>query len=477
MTGKKSGVRYDVAILGSGPGGYPAAIRLAQAGKKVALIEAKEIGGTCLNRGCIPTKALLANASVLHSIRNSSLYGIQVKDVSVDWASMIQRKNDVVQKLRTSLESLISSNGIEIIKGYGSFASPNQISIQNSNGTITTIEAENIIIATGSEPKDIRQFPFDGKAIHSSTSILDIEKLPKSMVVVGGGVIGCEFASLFSDLGVNVTIIEALDRIIPLECETVSSYLAKSFAKRGITIVTSTMVQNIKKKSDGVVVEIASGSPIEASCALVAIGRTLNADGLQVEKAGVKTEKGAIIVDDTMQTSSKHIWAIGDVVAKSMYAHTATHQGLIVADNILGHKAKMYYNAIPGVIFTRPEIGSVGMSFSTAKKNGYQAVLASYPIQGLGKAQAELHTEGFAQIVVDEKTGQILGAQVVGHDAGNLIAQMALAIANELTIESITETVHAHPTLSEVWMEAGFVMQEIPLHFSKQMLKSIRKTS
>lgn len=471
--------KFDVAILGSGPGGYPAAIRLGQAGKKVALIEATEVGGTCLNRGCIPTKSLLASAQTLHTLQHAGQFGIHAKDVSFDWSSMMSRKEDVVKKLKVSLEGLIQSNGVEIIRGWGSFASPSQLIVQSDKGESVKIDAQHIIIATGSEPKNIPQFPFDGQYIHSSTSILKLEKLPKSIAIIGGGVIGCEFASLFNDLGVSVTIIEALDRILPLECETVSSFVTKSLQKRGIAIHAKALVKSLQKNADGtgVILDIGDGKTIKADCALVAAGRSLNSEKIGLEKVGIKVEKGAIVVNDRMQTSIPTVWAIGDVTAKAMYAHVATHQGMVAAENILGHHAIMRYDAVPGVIFTRPEVGTVGLSLQKAKEQGIKATLASYPLQGLGKAQAEMHTEGFAQLVIEESTGRIYGAQIVGHNAGNLVAQMALAIANELTIECITETIHAHPTLAEVWMESAFIASGIPLHFPKQMLHTVRKTS
>lgn len=476
MTEEKKNGQYDVAIIGSGPGGYPAAIRLAQGGKKVLLIEGTEVGGTCLNRGCIPTKTLLANASVLHTIQMADQYGIRVGSVEVDWSSMMARKNEVVKKLRSSLESLLASNGIQIMKGYASFVSPHELQVVSQNGSRAVIKAKEIIIASGSEPKDMKQFPFDTTHVFSSTSLLEIQKLPSSLIIIGGGVIGCEFASLFADLSVSITVVEALDRILPLECETVSSYLTKSFTKRGIKVHTSTMVQSIQKKKDGSGIQVVTNNGVlEGACALVSVGRSLQLEGLQLEKAGVRVDKGMIFVDETMKTSEPHIYAIGDAVGKSMYAHVATHQGLVAASNILGERAVMHYNAVPGVIFTRPEIATVGMSFETAKKNGYVVSLNSYPLQGLGKAQAEMHTEGFAQLVVEDRTGRILGAQIIGHDAGNLLSEITLAITNELTIESIIETIHAHPTLSEVWMESAFIQQNRPLHFPKQMVSSVRK--
>lgn len=456
--------KFDVCIIGSGPGGYPAAIKLAQSGKKVALIEATEIGGTCLNRGCIPTKALIANAEILSHIRKAKDFGIQVDGVKVNFPTMQKTKDDTVKGLKKSLEGLILSNNITIIRGYATFAGPHKLEVKGKDSCFLT--APNIIIASGSEPKEIPAFAFDNTLIHSSTSILALEKLPEKMAIVGGGVIGCEFASLYSELGVKVTIIEMLDRIIPLEAPALSQALTKSFTASGIEIQTGIAVSSIQKNAKGVVITLADKKQIDASCALIAIGRSLNSDKLCLEKAGVKVEKGAIVVDDTMKTNVAGIWAIGDVTGKSLYAHVATHQGIVAASNILGHSAHMNYDAVPGVIFTIPEIGSCGLTLEEAKKRGItSAKLASYPFQALGKAQAAHQTEGFAQIVIDEKTGQVLGGQVIGHEAGILLSSIAYAIANELTVECITETIHAHPTLSEVWMEAAFLVQDMPLHY------------
>ncbi len=463
---------YDVAILGAGPGGYPTAIKLAQNGKKVALIEAKDIGGTCLNRGCIPTKTLIANAEVLHHVKAAHEYGIVAKDVKIDFGYMTKQKDEIVHKLQKSLEGLVRANRIDLFCGFGKFTSPNTLKVIGKDNAL--IRANSIVIATGSEPKEIPAFAFDGKYIHSSTSILQLERLPKKMAIVGGGVIGCEFASLYAELGVEVSLIEALDRLLPLECETLSNFLTKSFQKRGIHLQIGALVSQIQKNEGGISVLLKDGKKIDADLALVAIGRSLNIADIGLEKAGVVTDKGMIPVDECMQTNVAGIYAIGDITAKAMYAHVATHQGFVAASHILNEEERLHmdYDAIPGVIFTHPEIGTVGMNLEQALKRGYSAKRASYPLSALGKAQAAKETEGFAQVVIDTETGQILGAQIVGADASSLISCMTYAIANELTIECITDTIHAHPTLAESWMEASFIARGIPLHFPPVVKKS-----
>lgn len=466
--------RFDVAIIGGGPGGYPAAIRAAQSGKSVALIEAKEVGGTCLNCGCIPSKTLIANAELLQKIRDAEQFGIVVGSVDFDYARMVDRKDSVVKKIRKSLEGLILSNKITLFRGFGKFLSPHAIQITGQDNE--EIFADSIIIATGSEPRNMKAFPFDYKKIHDSTSLLNFRELPKTIAIVGGGVIGCEFASLYAILGVKVTILEMMPRIIPMEAEGVSIALTKSFKKRGISIETSVAVEQIDTSGNGVVVRLAGGKTVEAEIALVSVGRTPNTNGIGLEKAGVLVQdNGLINVNEKMETNVPTIYAIGDISSKWWLAHVATHQGLIAASNASGHSMIMNYNAVPSVIFTYPEIATVGMSLEQALAKGYQATLGSFPFSALGKSQAALQTEGFAQIVLERTTGQVLGAQVVGHEASTLIAEMAIVIANELTVECITETIHAHPTIAEAWMEAAFIGSEMPLHFPPKPNRDVVK--
>jgi dihydrolipoamide dehydrogenase len=463
--------KVDVVVLGAGPGGYPTAIRLSQAGKKVALIEAKEVGGTCLNRGCIPTKTLLKSVMTLTEIKRSGDFGLKAADAKVDWPQLVAKKDAVVTGLRKSLEGLIQSNGIDLIYGFGKFISPKEIEI--SGNTPMVIQAEHVVIATGSEPKQIPSIPFDHEFIYSSTSILDLKKIPKTITVIGGGANGCEFASMFSGLGVKVYIVEMLPRILPLESHVVSTAVTQAFIKEGIEIFCSEKVMGMRKTDDGVETTLGNGKVLHTSIAMVAAGRALNTDAIGLSAIGVKTDRGVIPTDDRMSTNIDGIWAIGDITARYLYAHVATHQGLVAAENILGRRKKMYYNAIPGALFTRPEVGSVGYSLEEAQKNGFAAKSATFPLQALGRAHASCHTEGFVQLVFEPSTGRILGAQAVGYHAAELIAEMGLAITNELTLECVTETIHAHPTFAESWPEAAFIAEGEPLHFPKQQLSSV----
>ncbi|CCB90791.1 Dihydrolipoyl dehydrogenase [Waddlia chondrophila 2032/99] len=454
---------FDLAVIGGGPGGYPAAIKAAQNGKNVALIEAGQLGGTCLNRGCIPSKALIAGAEMLHNIKNAEEFGIHVENLSFDFRKMVNRKDKVVDKVRNGLEGLIAANNISLFKGYGKFITPRRIKITGEDNC--EITAEKTIIATGSEPKEMPAFPFDHKQIHDSTSMLEIETLPNHLVIVGGGVIGCEFASLYVEFGVEVTILEVLPRIIPMECSSVSNALAKAFKKRGINIRTNVFVESIDKKEKGVCVKLAGGESIDADMALVATGRKLNIQKIGLENAGVVVnDQGLIQVNDRMETSVPGIYAVGDIASRWWLAHVASHQGVVAASNALGQPMKMHYNAVPSVIFTHPEIGTVGYTLEDAINQGYRATLGAFPFQALGKSQAAFHTDGFAQIVIDKETGQVLGAQVVGHEASTLVAEMGIVIANEMTVDEITHTIHAHPTIAEVWLEAAYVANEEPLH-------------
>lgn len=462
--------RFDLIVIGGGPGGYPAAIRAAQSGKSVALVEAKDMGGTCLNRGCIPSKALIAGAEVYLRIKEAKEFGIYVSDVFFDYAKMIERKDGVVNDVRKGLEGVIKANQITVFHGIGKLNSAREVKVMGQDNVL--LEADNIILATGSEPRSIPAFPFDYEKIHDSTSLLEMRELPKKIVIIGGGIIGCEFASLFASLGVEVTILEMMPTIIPMEAPTVIEALTQAFKKKGIQLMTSAKVKGIERTQNGISVNLDDGSAVQGDVALVSVGRKLNTSDIGLEKAGVLVnDNGIIPVNDRMETNVQGIYAVGDIASKWWLAHVATHQGVIAAMNVIGEEAHMYYNAIPSVIFTHPEVATVGMSFEQATEKGYQPIIGAFPFSALGRSKATFDTDGFAQIVTDKKTGQILGAQVVGHDASTLIAEMALAIANELTVECLTETIHAHPTVAEAWLESGFAALGNPIHLAPKSKK------
>lgn len=461
MTERK---KHDIAVIGSGPGGYVAAIRAAQLGKSVALIEKELIGGCCLNVGCIPTKTLLSNAAVLHQIKRAEDFGISTGPVSFRYHEMKQRKDKVVEKLRTSLEGLIKSNQITIYRGTASFESPKLLKVMGELSLY--IESEKIIIATGSIPMDIKAFPCDHKRILNSTSILELTEVPKTLAIVGGGYIGCEFASLFAELGTKVTILEALPSILTTQGSQIAQFMTKSFMSKGVEIKTGVKVKTIENQNTHAHITFEDGKTLDAEIALVSVGRKVYTEGLHLQKAGLKvTDRGSIETDEHMETEVRGIYAIGDVTGKWMLAHVASHQGMVAASNACDMEESIHYDAVPAVVFTSPEIATVGLSLEDAQKAGFDASKGSFPFQALGKAQASMDTEGFSQIVFDQKTGQILGASVIGHEASNLIGEMALAIQNELTLESVMETIHAHPTIAESWHEAALIGNNTPINF------------
>jgi len=454
---------YDIAVIGSGPGGYVAAIKAAQMGKSVALIEKELLGGCCLNVGCIPTKTLLASASVLHQVKRAADFGVTTGPIAIHYEKMKARKDQVVTKIRTNLEGLIKSNKITIFRGKAQFESPHLLKVIGQDNLF--IQAEKIIIATGSVPLDIKAFPCDHDRILNSTSILELTQVPKSLAIVGGGYIGCEFASLFAEIGTHVTILEALPSILTAQGPGVSQFMTKTFTAKGVSIQTNVAVQSIQNKKDHVHITLSDGKTIDADFALVSVGRKIYTEGLLLEKAGLNTtDKGFLAVNDKMETDVRGIYAIGDVTGKWMLAHVASHQGVVAASNAAGVEAKMHYEAVPAVVFTSPEIATVGLTLEQAQQAGYAATAGTFPFMALGKAQAAMDTEGYTQIISDKKTGQILGAVAVGHEVSNLIAEMALAIQNELTLESVMDTIHAHPTMAEGWLEAAFLANETPIH-------------
>lgn len=461
---------FDIAVIGGGPGGYVAAIKAAQAGKKVALIEKGDLGGTCLNVGCIPSKALLWSSGVFRQVREAHLYGITTGDVRFDYAKIQKRKDEVVSTIRRSLEGLLEKNGIAIIRGLGSFLSPRELKVQGTQSRRLLVDK--VILATGSQPMDLPAIPCDHDRVRNSTSALALTQLPKSVLIIGGGYIGCEFASLFSGFGVKVTIVEALPSIVMTQGKMVSRVLGEAFQKEGIEIRTNAMVEKVDSTKEGVAVRLHTKEVLKSDLVVVAVGRSLDTTSLDLGHAGLTTgKKGEILVNERMETEVPGIYAIGDVVGKSMLAHVASHEGLVAAENACGFSKSIDYRAVPAVIFTKPEIGTVGLTEEEAREAGYDVSVGMFPFQALGKAIASHHTEGFAQILSDRKTKQILGAQIVGESASNVLAEMVLAINNELTLDCVIETIHAHPTFSEAWLESALLANGTPLHFPPRKIK------
>lgn len=451
---------YDVAIIGAGPGGYTAAIRASQLNFKVALIEKHFVGGVCLNTGCIPTKAILSSVDALDIIRNAQTYGLTVEKTSFDIDNIIQRKDKIVFGLRSSLKNLIISNKVDIIEGEAKFLDSTTLQVKDN-----IIKAKNIIIATGSSTIELENIKIDHTLIHDSTSILNIKKLPNSLVIIGGGYIGCEFASFFVRLGVKVTIVEAMDAILFSHGKEISSLLTKTFKAQGIEIRTNSKVKNVEKTQNLVKVNF-ENSYIEAEMVLVGVGRKPNTQNLDIEKIKIKTGKHKeIIVDEKMRTSIPNIYAIGDVLGKWMLAHVASHEALVAVDTIANIENKMEYNAIPAIVFTKPEIATVGLREEDAISQNIEIEKAKFPFTALGKAHALSEKEGYVKVILDKKSKIIIGASAIGSSASVLIAEMALAITNKLTANAVMNTIHAHPTLPESWAEAIFISQNRPLNF------------
>jgi dihydrolipoamide dehydrogenase len=450
---------YDVCIIGAGPGGYVAAIRAAQLGGKVCVVEKDEVGGTCLNRGCIPTKALLNAIEVLSCVRDAGEFGINVTGYSFDFARMMSRKEEVVKRLRDGIGYLFKTKKIELVKGTGKFLDPNTV---EAAGRI--LKANSIIIATGSVPMELPFFKYDGTGILSSDDILKIPYVPESLMIVGGGVIGCEFACIFVALGTEVTIIEMLEQIVPTEDKEIAKRLETILRKKGVKILTKTKIEKIEKRADGAVAKLSDGTEVKAQTALVCVGRRPDSKDAGIENAGIKTERGRVVTDEFLRTNLPGVFAIGDVIGGYLLAHVASYEGIIAAENIFGKSRKADYTVVPNCIFTDPEIASVGLTEDKARTQGYDVKAGKFPFIASGKAQAMRKTEGFVKIVTDTKTGVILGGQIIGPHATDLIAEVAVAMGANCTAGHLAEIIHAHPTLAESIMEAAHSVNGRAIH-------------
>lgn len=447
----------DLLIIGGGPGGYVAAIRASQLGKNVTLIEEDKIGGTCLNRGCIPTKALYKNAEVVNTLSHIDDFGVTIANYSISMDKVQHRKNDIVDKLRSGIDQLLKGNGIEVIKGKASLKGNKNVEVISSDGSVTALSADNIIIATGSCSTKLPVPGVDLKGVITSDEVLEINYIPKSMVVLGGGVVGVEFAGIFASLGTEVTIIEFLPRLMFRLDEEISKRLTMYLKKKGIKVVTGVAVKEIQSYENWL--KIIAGNEKGSSeyiCEnmLLSAGRLPFVDNLNLEAETISYDKKGIKVDENYQTSAKGIYAIGDVIGGQMLAHVASEEGRVCVEKLYGHKSQVNYDCIPSCIFSFPEVGAVGMTEEEAKEKNIDYIVGKSMFGANGKALTIGEGDGIIKVLAHSETHNILGVHIIGPHASDIIHEGVLAIQNGLTIEKIMESMHAHPTLSEAFYEA-----------------------
>jgi len=458
LTKIKKQMTFDLIVIGSGPGGYVAAIRASQLGLKTAVVEKSEIGGVCLNWGCIPTKALLKSAQVYEYIKHASDYGITVSDAKHDFGAVVKRSRDVANGMSKGVQFLMKKNNITVITGFGKLIAKGKVEVDNE-GKKETHDAKNIILATGARERQLPTLPIDGKKIVGYHEAMVLPTQPKSMVVVGSGAIGCEFAYFYNAMGTKVTIVEYLPNILPIEDEDVSKNLEKIYKKYGITIMTSSSVESVDTSGDGckVKVKTAKGEEfIECDVVLSAVGIQTNLEGIGLENLGVKTDKGKVLVDAYYKTNIDGVYAIGDIVPGPALAHVASAEGIICVEKIAGHHPEpLDYNNIPGCTYCWPEVASVGYTEKAAKEAGYELKIGKFPFSASGKASAAGAKDGFVKVIFDAKYGEFLGAHMIGANVTEMIAEVVVARKLETTGMEIIKSVHPHPTMSEAIMEAA----------------------
>ncbi len=460
---------YDIIVIGSGPGGYPAAIRASQLGMKVAVVEKAELGGVCLNWGCIPTKALLKSANVFEYINHAQDYGIEIKDAKADFGAIVKRSRGVADKMSKGVQFLMKKNNIEIIAGTGKVKSGKKVVVTDDKGKETEYSAgKGVILATGARSRQLPNLPQDGKKVIGYREAMVLPKLPKKMVVVGSGAIGVEFAYFYNTMGVDVTIVEYMPTIVPVEDIEVSKQLERSFKKQGISIKTNASVESVDTKGAGCKVKVKTKKGeeiIDADIVLSAVGIETNLEGLGLEDVGIATDKGKVLVNDFYQTNIPGYYAIGDIVSGPALAHVATAEGIICVEKISGmHVDALDYGNIPGCTYCSPEVASVGMSEKAAKEAGYEIKVGKFPFSASGKASAAGANDGFVKLIFDAKYGELLGGHMIGMNVTEMIAEIVAVRKLETTGHELIKTVHPHPTLSEAVMEAAAAAYDEVIH-------------
>ncbi len=452
-------MQYDVIVIGSGPGGYVAAIRASQLGLKTAVVEKSELGGVCLNWGCIPTKALLKSAQVFEYIKHAKDYGIEVGESKQDFPAVVKRSRDVASGMSKGIAFLMKKNKIDVIVGTGKLASVGKVEVTDAAGAKVIHDAKHIILATGARSRELPNIKLDGKKIIGYRDAMVLPQQPKSMVVMGSGAIGSEFAYFYNAMGTKVTIVEFMPNILPIEDEEVSKEVSKSFKKSGIDIMTNASVESVDTSGAGCKIKVKTAEGIkelEADIVLSAVGIQTNLENLGLETLGVKTDKGKVLVDDFYTTNIKGVYAIGDIVKGPALAHVASAEGIICVEKIAGHHPEpLNYNNIPGCTYCSPEVASVGYTEKAAKEAGYEIKVGKFPFSASGKASAGGVKEGFVKLIFDAKYGEFLGAHLVGANVTEMIAEVVVARKLETTGMEIIKSVHPHPTMSEAIMEAA----------------------
>jgi len=458
---------YDLAVIGTGPGGYVAALRAAQLGADVVCVEKKSVGGVCLNEGCIPTKAMLHSAELYDLAKGAKRFGVRIENPGLDWEGVLSHKNAIVRQMTRGVALLLDRAGVRVIKGTARFLRPDTLRVTTEDGE-ETIVAKNVVIATGSRNMNVPIPGLDAPRVIDHWGAMTLPKLPSSICIIGGGAIGIEYGSLFQSFGVQVTLVEMLPRLAPLMDTSIGEELARRLKRRGVDVRTGTRVVRVEQGETGCRITVQEGEAeeqIEAELVLSAIGRVPNVEGIGLEVLGLHPSRKGIAVDTRMRTAVPHVYAIGDVAADGpMLAHVAMHQGVVAAEDALGHTAAMDYYAVPSCIFSEPEAASVGMSEEEAVAGGHEVITGSFAFRPNGKAAAIGQMDGMAKIVADKETQAILGVHIVGPHASDLILEGTIAINLEATLAEIAHTIHPHPTLGEVLHEAALGAMGRPLH-------------